>query len=76
MAGMWPPLASTFGGPDQSIWRVDISNRKKQRMMGLREIPQSGATAFVFSGMAPDDAPLASVIRANADIYELGLDLP
>jgi hypothetical protein len=30
----------------------------------------------VLAGLGPDDAPLATVIYANSDIYALGVDLP
>ena len=45
-------------------------------MMSSRQIPQSELTAYQLAGLTPGDAPIASVIRKNTDIYALELDLP
>jgi len=65
-----------YGGIDQPIWRVQIRTRKIERVVGLRQVPQSNASQYELAGMAPDDAPVASVIRSNSDIYALDLNLP
>jgi Tol biopolymer transport system component len=65
-----------FGGPEQAISRVRVSNRKVERMMDLKHVPQSNVTAYFFGGLTPDDAPIVSVSRSNSDIYALDLKLP
>jgi hypothetical protein len=45
-------------------------------MMSSKQIPQSDLDRYSFSGLAPDDAPIAVVVRTNSDIYALELDVP
>jgi TolB protein len=61
---------------EQPIYRAPAAGGKVQRMVSSRQIPQSDLTAYTLAGLAPDDAPIAAVIRKNADIYALDLDLP
>jgi Tol biopolymer transport system component len=61
---------------DQPIFRVSIDSGKLQDVANARQIPQSDLTGFTLAGMAPDDMPIGSVFRKNADIYALELDLP
>ena len=63
-------------GSDQPISRVQISSRKVERMMSMKQIPQSNVNGYFFGGLAPDDAPIIAVIRTNSDIYALDLELP
>ena len=60
----------------QPIYRIAAGNRKIERLMSADQIPQSNLTSYVLAGLAPDGAPIASVIRSNSDIYALDLDLP
>ena len=62
--------------PEQPIWRVSIDGRKVERMMSSRQIPQSDLSGYELVGLAPDDAPIASIVRTNSDIYALELELP
>jgi len=55
---------------------VQVQSRKVEQLTSLKQIPQSNVTGFLFGGMAPGDAPIASVIRYNSDIYALDLELP
>jgi len=61
---------------DQPIFRVSIDGGKLQEVANARQIPQSDLTGFTLAGIAPDDMPIGSVFRKNADIYALELDLP
>jgi len=65
-----------LGGPEQPVFRVQIHTRKIEKAMGSSQIPQSNLTGYVVTGLAPDDAPVATVLRSNSDIYALELDLP
>lgn len=64
--------------PDQPIARVAISSpkRMKERLMSSKQIPQSNSTGYLLAGLGPDDAPIATVIYSNSDIYALEVDLP
>ena len=65
--------------PEQPIFRVAIGGakkEKKERTVGSKQIPQSNFVGYVLAGLAPDDAPIATVIHTNSDIYALGVDLP
>jgi hypothetical protein len=44
--------------------------------VGLKQIPQSNSIGYLLAGLGPDDAPVATVIYTNSDIYALGVDLP
>jgi dipeptidyl aminopeptidase/acylaminoacyl peptidase len=84
--GLGPPLWSKDGryvyyqesmqGVEQPIFRVRISSGKIERVAGARQIPQSDLAGYVLAGLTPDDAPIASLIRTNSDVYSLDLDLP
>jgi Tol biopolymer transport system component len=83
--GMGPPFWARNGAsvyyqnsfePEQPIWRVAINGGKLQKAASSLQIPQSGMTAYSLAGLAPDDAPIASVARSNSDIYALELELP
>jgi len=84
--GLWPAYSSKdgryvfyqdyLGGEEQPIYRVEVAGRKVERLLGLKQIPQSNVSGYLFGGMAPDGAPIVSVIRSNSDIYSLDLELP
>lgn len=65
-----------FGGVEQPIFRVRIADRKMERVMGSRQIPQSNVITYVLSGLAPGDEPVASIRRTNSDLFALDVDLP
>jgi Tol biopolymer transport system component len=81
--GLGPPFWSrdgkyvyyqeAFGGAEQP---VQIGNRRIERVVSSRQLLQSNVTGYVLCGLAPGDAPIASVIRSNSDLYALDLDLP
>jgi Tol biopolymer transport system component len=61
---------------EQPIFRVRIGSRKIEKLMTARQVPQSDLIGYGLVGLTPDGAPIASVVRPNADIYALDLDLP
>jgi len=84
--GLGPPFWSrdgryvyyqdAYAGADQPVFRVRIGNRRIERIASSRQLLQSNVTGYVLAGLAPGDAPVASVIRSNSDLYALDLDLP
>ncbi len=84
--GLGPPFWSRDGkyvyyqdaflSADQPVSRVRISDGKIERMASARQLLQSNVTGYILCGLAPGNAPIASVIRSNADLYALDMDLP
>jgi len=65
-----------LGDAEQPVFRVSIATRARERLMSSQQIPQSNAVGYLLVGLGPGDAPIASVIHANTDIYALELELP
>jgi Tol biopolymer transport system component len=61
---------------DQPIVRVSLDDGKIQPVANARQIPQSDLSGYSLAGIAPDDMPIGSVFRKNADIYALEVDFP
>jgi dipeptidyl aminopeptidase/acylaminoacyl peptidase len=61
---------------EEPIFRVRIADRKVERMMDSRMIPQSNVTGYQIAGLAPGDEPIATVSRSNSDLYALDVELP
>ena len=74
--GKYVYYQDAYAGPEQSVFRVRIANRRIERVVSSRQLLQSNATGYVLAGLAPGDAPIASVIRTNSDLYAIDLDLP
>jgi Tol biopolymer transport system component/DNA-binding winged helix-turn-helix (wHTH) protein len=65
--------------PEQPIFRIAISGaikEKPERMTSSKQIPQSNSTGYLLAGLGPGDAPIATVIYSNSDIYALNVELP
>jgi len=69
-------VQDAFGGTEQPIFRVRISDGKAEKVAGFSQIPQSDLTGFVLAGIDPAGAPIISVIHRNSDIYALDMDWP
>jgi len=41
-----------------------------------RQILRADVLSYTITGLTPDDAPLASLVHSNSDIFALELDLP
>jgi Tol biopolymer transport system component len=74
--GKYVYYQDAFAGADQPVFRVRIGDRRIERVVSSRQLLQSNVTAYVLCGLAPGDAPIASVIRSNSDLYALDVDLP
>jgi len=65
-----------MGDADQPIFRVNVATRAVERMMSSQQLPQSGFSGYTLTGLTPGDAPIATVLRSNGDLYALDVDLP
>ena len=65
-----------LGDTDQPIFRVNVATRAVERMMSSQQIPQSGFSGYMLTGLTPGDAPIATVLRRNGDLFALEVDLP
>jgi Tol biopolymer transport system component len=74
--GKYVYYQDVLGGMEQPVFRVRIRDMKTERVFSLSQIPQSNLTGYGLAGLDPTEAPIVSLIRANADIYALELDLP
>jgi len=74
--GKYVYYQDAFGDPDQPIFRVRIGNRKIERLMGLRQIPQSNVSRYSLAGLGPGDSLVTGLMRTNSDLYALELELP
>jgi Tol biopolymer transport system component len=74
--GKYVYYQDAFAEADQPVFRVRIADRKSERVVSSRQLLQSNVTGYTFAGLAPGDAPVASLIRSNSDLYALDLDLP
>ena len=65
-----------YSGEEQPIFRVRVSDRKVEQITSSRQILRADVLSYTLTGLAPDNAPLASLLHGNSDIYALELDLP
>jgi Tol biopolymer transport system component len=56
---------------EASIYRVRLSDRAIERVVGLEGVWRSAYEGCTFEGLAPDDSPLISCFRNDTDIYAL-----
>jgi len=63
-------------GREQPVFRLRLSDRKVEQVTNLKEPLPEDVTGFSFAGLAPDDSPLATLIRSNSDIYALDVAFP
>lgn len=63
-----------LGDAEQPIFRVNVATRAVERAMSSRQIPQSGFSGYLLTGLTPGGAPIATVLRRNADLYALDVD--
>jgi WD40 repeat protein len=66
--------------PEQPIFRwgkrLGLPKGERERTMGAKQVPQSNSVGYLLAGLGPDDAPIATVISTNSDIYALEVELP
>lgn len=65
-----------YTGEEQPIFRVRLTDHRVEQITSSRQILRADVLSYTMTGLAPDDSPLASLIRRNSDIYALELELP
>ena len=65
-----------YSGEEQPIFRVRVSDHKVEQVTSSRQILRADVLSYTMTGLTPDDAPLASLVHSNSDIFALELDLP
>ena len=65
-----------FEGLDQPIYKVRIADRKVVRVTNFAQPFPADVVGYRLTGLTPDDSPLATLIRSNADVYALDVDFP
>jgi Tol biopolymer transport system component len=65
-----------YEGAEQPIYRVRLRDHKVEQVTSSQQILRADVIGYSMTGLAPDDAPLASLIRRNSDVYALELELP
>jgi Tol biopolymer transport system component len=61
---------------DTAEFRVRVSDHKLERIVDLKDLHQAWGPFGPWSGLAPDDSPLAMRDVGTQDIYALDLQLP
>jgi serine/threonine protein kinase/Tol biopolymer transport system component len=63
---------------DAAFYRVQIKNHKLERVASLKDVkrPPSGGQPGSWTGLSPDDSPLALRDISTFEIYSMELDLP
>jgi len=72
--GKYVYFDSTTGG-ETAFYRVQIKNHKLERVASLRDVNRPGGMAD-WTGLTPDDSPLALRDIGTFEIYALDLQLP
>ena len=61
---------------EASIYKVRMSDRAVERVVGMEGVWKSAYKGCVFEGVTPDDSPLISCFRTDTDIYALDWEMP
>jgi Tol biopolymer transport system component/DNA-binding winged helix-turn-helix (wHTH) protein len=61
---------------EQPIFRVRVRDRKVEQITSARQILRSDVLGYSMTGLTRDNAPVASLIQRDSDIYSLEIDLP
>ena len=62
--------------PGLAVMRLSIRDHHTERVADRSGIRRADFSAAAFTGLAADDSPLLILIRSDADIYRLDLNLP
>ena len=66
----------TLAGEEQPIYRVSVAGGKAQEVASRKQLLRADVSQYRLSTLDPNDEPVAFVVRRNADVYALDLDLP
>jgi DNA-binding winged helix-turn-helix (wHTH) protein/WD40 repeat protein len=62
--------------PGQPIYRLHAGDFKRERVLSFETILGSGVDRCVLTDLAPDDAPIITLLRRGTRVYALDLYLP
>lgn len=65
-----------LGATGQPIYRVEIGNRKLDRVAGSEKIRREDMLYSAFTGLMPDGSPVLLLIHGLYDVYGLDLAFP
>lgn len=65
-----------LGAPGQPLYRAARGSWRPERVADFTALLDAGAHRCGFTSLAPDGAPLISLLRSNADLYAARLRLP
>jgi Tol biopolymer transport system component len=63
-------------GSDTPIYRVQIDNHRVEHVTNFAQPFAADVVGYRLTGVTPDDAILATIIRSNSDLYALDVDFP
>jgi len=66
----------TLSGEEQPIYRVDVAGGKAEEVASRKQLLRADVSQYRLATLNPNDDPVAFIIRRNADVYALDLDLP
>lgn len=62
--------------PGQPIYRLHAGDFKRERVLSFEAILGSGVDRCVLTDLAPDDAPIITVLRRGTRVYALDVSFP
>jgi Tol biopolymer transport system component len=65
-----------FGSDGPEIDRVNVADHKKERLVGLKDVPRVSLSEAPWNGVALDGSPLIMRDVGNRELYSLELQLP
>jgi lipid-binding SYLF domain-containing protein len=65
-----------FGDDGPEIDRVRVADHKKERLVGLKDVPRVSLSEGPWNGVALDGSPLIMRDVGNRELYSLELQLP
>jgi Tol biopolymer transport system component len=67
----------TLVANEPAIYRVRVADRKLEKVLSLKDVPRRAWGSFgAWTGLAPDDSPLALRDASTQEIYALDVDFP
>lgn len=60
-------------GEDQPVYRLFVANGKMEEVASRKQFLRADVGRYTFTGLDPQDNPLAIVIHRNGDVYALDL---
>jgi|SRR5690348_162600 len=64
------------GDPQKTVYRIRISSRAKEKILGFGPWLTNGAAQCHFTGVGPDGSVYATIDHGGTDLYALDLHLP